>query len=348
MPFSTILKFVFPVVISGTLLAGTLPDSLQESKTGRQNDHPVLPGKYGQKEVLQKSKLNLGKGAPYVMISEPQQQTNNQPNQQLNNQSNTQGFKPLTQPGYSPLIFAKPMPIQSPPMQKGPETMRENRPADISENISANIPSSMPSNMRATSNFMFNSEQQPEDLPPPPNEYIAPEHEYPDARQLDEQFQNAKNLPFDQWGQQPAQAPADPINFQAAPDPSAYDYPRPNRYYQGNQFFQKNGQSNFMSSYPALNPTYAQRPYAKQAYDPYLNEAHLNDPWPNNLSDNLSGRPFTPPANMDLQHFDQFPVPQDLYGNAPISPQTSSGKGDFFKKIPEEEIIYPPNYPGVR
>jgi hypothetical protein len=260
-------------------------------------DYPAPPGVYGQEEILKNSKLNLGKGAPYVVITDTEE---------LDNSTGSRAVSVPEKPS------------------------AQNR------------------------NYIYPVEQLPEDLPPPPNQYQVTEEDYPSAEQLDEQYRNAQDWSFEQWGEEPVEVVDSPIDFRAAPNQSQYDYPQPNRFYQGT------GKSNFLSSYPPLNSATSRQPYSHQSHQLRPGQLRPGELPPSQFQpgnygqtpdpfyrNNWANAPLTPPANLDLQHFEHFPVPQDLYGNAPNNSQPS-GSADYFQKIPEEEIIYPPNYPGLR
>ena len=327
MAFSTITRFVLLALFSVSVSAE--PDS----------DYPAPPGVYGQEEILKNSKLNFGKGAPYVMINNAKDAKVTATSPKSHQIPAKPEIQSADQLNHLPLIFTQPEPAQQQTIQL-PQNPETTAPQEKTVPKQQNV---MPRNQQFT-----------QAIPPAPHEYNPPGNYYPSARQLDEQFQKARNLPFDQWGQEPAQKPAKPIDFQAAPDMSQYDYPRPNRFYQGT------GRSNFMSSYPPLTssqskPAFMRQPYQRAPkntypgdYDSYTDSMYGRN-WMNDalIQESWMDVPLTAPSNMDLQHFEQFPVPQDIYGNAPIISQPS-GSGRYFRKIPEEEIIYPPNYPGFR
>jgi hypothetical protein len=56
---------------------------------------------------------------------------------------------------------------------------------------------------------------------------------------------------------------------------------------------------------------------------------------------------WLPPANHHLQALDHYPVPQDIYGRGSQSAimPAPAPTAQYRRRIPAEEIIYPPNYP---
>jgi len=175
------------------------------------------------------------------------------------------------------------------------------------------------------------------DLPktevPSPTQY---QQTYPNAFELQKSYQQAKKLPFSQWGDIPKQT---------------YQSNNPNDY--GSNSVPINRTQN-RSYPPVMNPPSNYMPYPNMPYPNIprslnyipgdINSMGFN---PGNTMNQLrpnSGN-FMPPANPYLKQFNQFPVPQNVYGTTPKNIQNDPR---YMKRIPAEEIIYPPSYPGRR
>ena len=156
---------------------------------------------------------------------------------------------------------------------------------------------------------------------------------YPEAEEIRQQYLQAESLPFDQWGHENLDYgdPSVPINT----SPNWQTYPdrqsdRLTQTYINTGNWPDNRTTQTESRY--INPGYTMQQFFNT---------------PNNTN-------WVPASNAYLTPFEQFPVPQNPYG---FSSATSSMPGtglpagtnlQYLPKIPEEEIIYPPSYPGKR
>jgi len=179
------------------------------------------------------------------------------------------------------------------------------------------------------------------------SEAPAPQQEknvfYPEAEAMRQQYLQAKSLPFDQWGHETLEYgdPSVPINtspnWQTYPDRKV-DRPTQPYIYPGNLT-------------GSLNPNAAKYlPYPTQREAGFANPGYIMDQFFNSPANT----DWTPPSNSYLAPFEQFPVPQNPYGfSSSTSSMHSAGRPagtnlQYLPKIPEEEIIYPPSYPGKR
>ena len=81
------------------------------------SDYPAPPGAYGQEEILKNSRLNFGKGAPYVMINKAKDvkaPTASPKTKQIPAKPEIHSSDQLN---HLPLIFTQPEPVQQQTIQ---------------------------------------------------------------------------------------------------------------------------------------------------------------------------------------------------------------------------------------
>ncbi len=173
---------------------------------------------------------------------------------------------------------------------------------------------------------------------------IAPaqsQQTYPNAFALQQSYQQAKSLPFSQWGDMPEQGYQSNNSNDYGSSSVPINATR-NRSYPTVM----NQPSNYM---PYPNMPYPNIPYSKMPrslnYIPGdRNSMGFN---PGNTM-NQYGPSFgnlMPPTSTYLKQFNQYPVPQTIYG---LAAPTIQRDRRYMQRIPAEEIIYPPSYPGRR
>jgi len=288
-------------------------------------EYPAPPGHYGQDKILQNSTFNTGKGSPYISIL-PAGETHADTNQEtLQHQADKTDNQPSS--AAEPVIKPETKTLQTPSYVLQPLTAEQQTPAAVNPQPTALPIADQPVYSPA-----------PETAPSRFQEQI-----YPDADDLSHHYKLSRQLPFDQWGEQ---LPEKQQQLQ-------HDYPA--------------AQNTYNSGYPAGSverafhgsPELANEmfnPQAKQA--PAYNRARRNNNnfinpgnLPIDMMDQFYGgrnSGLMPPMNSQLKTFDQFPVPQNLYGPSPMNQSLQSGNRQYFRQIPKEEIIYPPHYPGNR
>lgn len=267
--------------------------------------YPAPPGVYGQEKLLDNAHFNLGKGSPYIILENTDNQLQDTTAQQAD----------ITPQDSSP--------------PRAP--LKETPVISQGQSLSSEIPIYQKPPMAAPSS------------PEPP----APQQEkhvfYPEPEAMRQQYLQAKSLPFDHWGHETLEYgdPTVPINtspnWQTYPDRQA-DRQTQHYVYPGNLA-------------GSLNPNAANYlPYPTQKEAGFANPGYIMNQF------------FNSPANTDwaassnpyLAPFEQFPVPQNPYGfsSATSSMQRAARPAgtnlQYLPKIPEQEIIYPPSYPGKR
>lgn len=172
---------------------------------------------------------------------------------------------------------------------------------------------------------------------------------YPDAKVIQKQYQEAKQYPFEQWGDMPVQSSG---NY--GPDYGSEAVPIDTNPWKNNSR---------QYTYPAYNNLNNINPdpgfSSNRMIMPFNNERRSQFYNPGNMMDQFMGNwgssALMPPSSSYLQPIEQFPVPNmpppgNMYGvpgsNQALMPPGSNVQ--FRPQIPEEDIIYPPSYPGKR
>ncbi|NNJ92864.1 MAG: hypothetical protein HKP55_14405 [Gammaproteobacteria bacterium] len=285
------------------------------------SEYPAPPGHYGQDKILENSTFNTGKGSPYISII-PAGKIHPD-NKQETFQKDKTDKKIST--AAEPLNKTETKPVQTPnhvlqPLTRAQQTLPAVNPEAMALPIADQAVYS-PAPETAPSRFQ--------------------DQVYPDANDLSHHYKLSRQLPFGQWGEELPETQKQP----------QYDYPA--------------AQPANRSAYPAAaeNRTFRGSPeLANKMFNSQENQAPAyNQPTRNNSNTFNSGSfpvdmmdqfwggrnsAFMPPINSQLKTFDQFPVPQNLYGPSPINQSAQSGNRQFFRQIPKEEIIYPPHYRG--
>lgn len=290
-----------------------------------ESSYPAPPGYYGQEEILRNAQLNMGKGAPYISIIESQPESASPPDEAPAQPS----ARPANQSQDNLLIR---QPLQPPASPTGIQNKAQQQPWSQTQSS-------------ATGN-------------------------YPNADELAQQYQQAGQWGFEQWGfeqreNQPTQSAPGAgqqggrFDLTLPVQQGYYDYPRPmsNTGQRAQYPDQNTGQ--YSNPYPAAGQVRGSPDLARffeqtpAGWQQFTQPGNLhNNAW--KAAQHGLVPPASPPVNMHLQRFDQFPVPQTLYGGAmpgyssPAPTQSMSGNARYFKPIPREEIIYPPHYPGNR
>jgi hypothetical protein len=310
--------------------------SLLTCNTSTANEYPAPPGHYGQDKILENSMFNTGKGSPYISIlpvtnavTEPTTNTTpgNQPKKPQAEKITDIAKMPdnkVTQPAMAAQ--------QAEPTSKAGQT--------LTQPIYSPAPETAPSRFQQAATDSR------------PRQEI-----YPDAGELSHYYKQSRSLPFDQWGEeipepQGGQSQQGKSNLNMPLQVQQYDYPQPrntantgyppaqmNQTYQGSPDLA--AQMFNTQPYPAPAPGYKLPPSGNRPYNNPLNM--MEQFWGNNST---SG--FMAPMNNQLKSFEQFPVPQNVYGPSQMNPPTYGGNTQYFRQIPKEEIIYPPHYPGKR
>ena len=277
------------------------------------SEYPAPPGHYGQDKILQNSTLNTGKGSPYISILPADQ----------------------TRPDKKPETIQEEITDKNIPALPKPVTKQQVMPAQASNPVMQSTVSSLqlppaakpePIALPVTAQPVYSPA--PETAPSRFREQI-----YPDAKDLSHHYKLSRELPFGQWGEQLPETQQPHYDYPPAQrgTPSRFEAAPMNRTFQGspdlaNKMFNPQRRKNNSFINPGSIPV--------DMMDQY---------WGGNRSTD-----FMPPFNNQLKTFDQFPVPQNLYGPSSINQPVQGGNRQYFRQIPKEEIIYPPHYPGNR
>ncbi len=311
--------------LSLAVIAASLPQTLLSEEVDN-DGYPAPPGVYGQAEILKNTHLNLGTGSPYVIIKD--QVKGNQPAQEAQPAPKTSG----NATDY-PLL----------PAQTEQNSPPAFRPTPVQKSADAYpLPATQ------------NTYQPPENIRLPANNNLPRTNSYPDASEVMQQYQNAKQLPFDQWGSLPKQNSNDygdtSVPIDTSPRPMAqqriYQAPYENTAQPYSYSSPVNRSSQFNYSPNSMN-----MPYQNNWQSQYFNPGHIMGQFFGDRGYN----DLPPPASNHLKTFEQFPVPHmtpptDFYGmpGAGQSYPLPGSNVQFMHRIPEEDIIYPPSYPGRR
>jgi len=209
---------------------------------------------------------------------------------------------------------------------------------------------------------------QPQPQPQPQNNFSF----YPDAGKLKKKMDEAAQFGFDQWGFNDTQAQQNQLQntgqsrFDYGPEMFS-DMGNYNQYFDNPYPVQLQPENNnaFYSSYTNNNAKQYPQALPDTSYpvpDYYSYGVNSLEPMMPQ-SQNIGGT-YTPDNYGQASHSpylmpsDNYPVPENIYGmsnksqprNHSARPNTSDYQNNlqYFRKIPEEEIIYPPNYPGRR
>jgi len=281
--------------------------------TIKASEYPAPPGHYGQDKILENSTFNTGKGAPYVTIF-PAEETAT-----VKTESNTSApTESLIKPQSEPAQTQNPVMPPFIPAQQNPVAATSGPIAVpmAEQPVYSPAPETAPSRFQETI--------------------------YPHANDMSRHYELSRSLPFEQWGEQLPETKKQP----------QYDYP---------------------ATYPMMEPAYREPmnqtfqgspDLAKEMFNPQANrgtgyklpkrnkQSFFNPGnFPVDRMDQFWGgrnSGFMPPVNNQLKTFDQFPVPQNLYGPSAMNQPGQTGNRQYFRQIPKEEIIYPPHYPGNR
>lgn len=284
------------------------------------SEYPAPPGHYGQDRILQNSTFNTGKGSPYISIVPAGESRPDKKQETFQANTDNSAIKPGGNPAQTVNYAIQPaVSAQQTPPAADPEPI----PVPIAaQPVYSAAPQTAPSRFQ--------------------------EQIYPDADDLSHHYKQSRKLPFGQWGDELPET--QPKTLQAP----RYGYP-------GSQQLNTGG-------YQAapMEPSFQGSPdLANEMFNPQANQAraHRMPRRNNNSFFNPGSSPvdmmdqfwggnrnsgFMPPINNQLKTFDQFPVPQNLYGPSPMIQSVHSGNRQYFRQIPKEEIIYPPHYPGNR
>jgi len=285
------------------------------------SEYPAPPGHYGQDKILQNSTFNTGKGAPYLNIL-PADETGDDKTANNANIPTEHAMKPERK-------AAQPTGRVIPSLTAAPMPAAATAPEPVALPMTAQ-PVYSPAPETAPSRFQ--------------------EQTYPDADDLSLHYKISRQLPFDQWGEQLPETHQQPDYDYPPVQPSAISgYPAAaHEGFRGspdlaNQMFnpQANHQANRGQTYKS----------PKRNSKNFFNPGSFPVDMPVDMMDQFWGgrnSGFMPPANNRLKTFDQFPVPQNIYGPSTMNPPVQTGNRQYFRQIPKEEIIYPPHYPGNR
>jgi hypothetical protein len=285
------------------------------------SEYPAPPGHYGQDKILENSTFNTGKGSPYISII-PATEIHPDNKQETFQADKTDQKTPSAS---EPVINPETKPAQQPNYLLQPLTRAQQTPPVMNPE---------PKTLPIADQPVYSAA--PETAPSRFQEQI-----YPNADDLSHHYKLSRQLPFGQWGEQLPETHNQP----------QYDFPT--------------SQPTNQSAYPAGTDkrTFRGSPeLANKMFNSLENQAPAyNQPTRNNSNPFNSGSfpvdmmdqfwggrnsGFMPPINNQLKTFDQFPVPQNLYGPSQINRSAQSGNRQYFRQIPKEEIIYPPHYRG--
>jgi hypothetical protein len=192
---------------------------------------------------------------------------------------------------------------------------------------------------------------------------------YPDASVLQKQMNEASQLEFSQWGFDDKGTAAVNPQYPA----SAYEYGPEmfldshnyNQYFENPYPISQQPSTNYDRFEMIYDTQPASRPQSRPVMpdypvpDYYSYGYDMMESTPSRLKSQL---PYEndlyaqPPVDPYLRQSEQYPLPESVYGmpaqntQMPVRQQGHNAFGgsntQYFRKIPEEEIIYPPNYPG--
>ena len=308
-----------PLLLGG-LLTAVAPEVLAES-------YPAPPGVYGNE----------------ALFKELEQQT-----QQVEQpQPETQAIIANKPASDVPLIFIQP--VEAEPAVAAVAKAKPKQPPAI-DTIPAQ-PSRLPGE-----NMKMNDYQPPSQ--PTTAAYI------PDASQLNQKMQEAAELEFGQWGQALQNYPAQQQNqaYYYGPElfnqttsmvnDQLFDNPYPVQQRQQPDYqnlppsnFSFNSQSypvptdyNHYPETPSFQDYGIQMPSANQAPSDYGTAYNFGN------NDFQQGYNQSPP---DITHYTR-PSGNNYNNYEQQRPSGQFGNQQYFRKIPEDDIIYPPHYPGNR
>ena len=321
------------------------------------SEYPAPPGHYGQDKILQNSTFNTGKGSPYINIvpadkNEPNLKQHFEQTQQV---SSPEKKEKTEKTGIKEKNSAAPAQVK-------PQFKPQEKPAQAQNQFwqpTTPLRYSAAESKQQADILPAAADEQPVYSPAPETAPSRFQQQiYPDAEDLSLHYKKSRELSFGQWGEElpetqtPIQPQNQPQNQFQNQQAMQYDYPG---VAPANQSFR--GSPGLAAE--MFNPKPYQPPVYKQ---PRRNNNSFMNPgdFPMaNMMDQFwagnKGSGLMPPINNQLKTFDQFPVPQNLYGPSPLDQQSANtgnigniGNRQYFRQIPKEEIIYPPHYPGNR
>lgn len=280
------------------------------------SEYPAPPGHYGQDKILQNSTFNTGKGAPYVSILPVEESLTDETGKTGKNISTP------TEPPTEPPTAGPPTELSAGPEPKSPQTANPVMPP----------PARTPMTAPAAEPIALPMAEQPVYAPAPetaPSRFQQ-QQIYPDADDLSHHYKMSRQLPFEQWGEQ-------------LPETQQPQHSSP-----------AGMEQTFRGSPDLANKMFNPQATRVPAYEPPGREnKNFFNPgsFPVDMMDQFWGgrnSGFMPPVNNQLKTFNQFPVPQNIYGPSTLNLPARGGNRQYFRQIPKEEIIYPPHYPGHR
>ena len=303
------------------IIASSLPSILIAEEQTDQG-YPAPPGIYGQPEILKNSQFNMGTGSPYIVI-EKQGETPSQTNTVIPDDSH-----PAIQQSHITQTTAdSELP---PPKPEHPEPVSTAARQTLFESAQSSVAQPWVENTS-----------------------------YPDAARIRQQYLDAGQLPFDQWGAMPQTGSGDYGSAAVPIDTSRPSYLSDRPF---NAPSNKPARKSSAKSSNSLPYNY----YPKSMPYDFFSERMSMPSWKNAYPGNFNAGDFMDgfvgnrerydrmpaPSATYLKPFDQLPVPQmapaDMYGPRTQPFATPGTNVQYMPRIPEEDIIYPPNYPGNR
>jgi hypothetical protein len=313
-----------PIKFSALLLAMLSAFSSRQllSQEAANDGYPAPPGVYGHEEILKNAQFNLGSGSPYRVIVD-----------EANSSPPGAGLQALPEPGPMPYQqkIQQPVALPATPVEPVPAKFTTFRPDSLPDN-------SYPAKTGTDAPFI--AQDSTISQAPTVNYPPAGFQGYPEAAEMRQHYQEASQLPFNQWGSIPVEERTD-YGYETVPIDTSPQW-----------------HSNRLENYNHPGQGYQDQTMQYRYPDRMFPPATNNNWQPNNFNpgrmmDLFIGsdrnNDWMPPSNPYLQPMEQFPVPQSIYGMPSVDqPAMPHGANSQYlpARIPEEDIIYPPSYPG--